>query len=169
MPAFCEAIYFHLKQLHFFGNMFMNIKTLIKAESFCRFIFVFIFFTLTNTPILAADKELGIIHISAAKSFADTGLLNKLIKRFQINHPNINIKVNAVGSLQAIEHVRNAQADLVITHYPNDELESVFDKFVQSSKIMTGSGGTGLGLAISKEIIEAHGGSISAGNHPQGC
>ena len=51
---------------------------------------------------------------------------------------------------------------------PHDELESVFDKFVQSSKTKTGAGGTGLGLAICKEIIEAHGGEIWAENCPEG-
>ncbi|HHJ36769.1 MAG TPA: HAMP domain-containing histidine kinase [Gammaproteobacteria bacterium] len=50
------------------------------------------------------------------------------------------------------------------TGIPEDELETVFEKFVQSSKTETGAGGTGLGLTISKEIIEGHGGSISAAN-----
>ena len=45
---------------------------------------------------------------------------------------------------------------------PEDELERVFDKFVQSSKTRTGAGGTGLGLAICREIVEAHGGRIRA-------
>ena len=49
---------------------------------------------------------------------------------------------------------------------PDDELEAVFDKFVQSSKTKDGSGGTGLGLAISKEIIALHGGLIHAENNP---
>ena len=48
---------------------------------------------------------------------------------------------------------------------PEDELEAVFDKFVQSSKTKTGAGGTGLGLAISREIVVAHGGSIRACNN----
>jgi len=52
---------------------------------------------------------------------------------------------------------------------PADELESIFDKFIQSSKTKTGAGGTGLGLAICKEIIEAHGGTIHAENAPNGC
>jgi signal transduction histidine kinase len=47
---------------------------------------------------------------------------------------------------------------------PEEELETVFDKFVQSSKTRTGAGGTGLGLAICKEIVEAHRGSIRAYN-----
>lgn len=51
---------------------------------------------------------------------------------------------------------------------PEDELETVFDSFVQSSKTRTGAGGTGLGLAICREIVAAHRGSISARNRPQG-
>jgi len=47
---------------------------------------------------------------------------------------------------------------------PEDELEIVFDEFVQSSKTEHGAGGTGLGLSISKEIIKHHDGIIKAGN-----
>jgi len=45
---------------------------------------------------------------------------------------------------------------------PKDELETVFDKFIQSSKTNNGSGGTGLGLSICREIIQAHSGYIWA-------
>jgi signal transduction histidine kinase len=48
---------------------------------------------------------------------------------------------------------------------PPDELNSVFDKFVQSSKTSPQMGGTGLGLAICKEIIIAHKGKIWAENN----
>ena len=47
---------------------------------------------------------------------------------------------------------------------PESELDSVFDKFIQSSKTRSLSRGTGLGLAICKEIINAHNGQIWAEN-----
>ncbi len=51
---------------------------------------------------------------------------------------------------------------------PEAELETIFDKFVQSSKTKTGAGGTGLGLAICREIMAAHQGRIWAANAPEG-
>jgi signal transduction histidine kinase len=51
---------------------------------------------------------------------------------------------------------------------PEEEIESVFDKFFQSSKTRTGAGGTGLGLAICEEIVRSHRGTIRARNRRQG-
>lgn len=45
---------------------------------------------------------------------------------------------------------------------PFEELGSIFDKFIQSSKTKSGAGGTGLGLSICAEIIEDHHGYIWA-------
>jgi PAS domain S-box-containing protein len=51
---------------------------------------------------------------------------------------------------------------------PKNELKSIFDKFIQSSRTKTGAGGTGLGLAICQEIINAHNGKIWAENNLDG-
>lgn len=51
---------------------------------------------------------------------------------------------------------------------PADELESIFEAFVQSSRTKSGAGGTGLGLTISRRILQAHDGRIQASNRPEG-
>jgi PAS domain S-box-containing protein len=48
---------------------------------------------------------------------------------------------------------------------PENEMNSVFDKFIQSSHTKTGAGGTGLGLAICQEIVKGHNGKIWAENN----
>ncbi|WP_135077501.1 HAMP domain-containing sensor histidine kinase [Terasakiella sp. SH-1] len=47
---------------------------------------------------------------------------------------------------------------------PEEELETIFDKFSQSSLTRNQAGGTGLGLSICREIIHAHQGSVQASN-----
>ncbi len=49
-----------------------------------------------------------------------------------------------------------------------EELETIFDKFIQSRRTKTGAGGTGLGLSICREIMLAHHGRVWAENRPEG-
>lgn len=51
---------------------------------------------------------------------------------------------------------------------PDEEMESIFESFVQSSRTDRQSGGTGLGLSITRRIVEIQGGSIRARNQASG-
>ncbi len=51
---------------------------------------------------------------------------------------------------------------------PEGELDSIFERFTQSSVTRTGAGGSGLGLAISREIMRLHCGRITASNNANG-
>ena len=50
---------------------------------------------------------------------------------------------------------------------PEGETETIFEKFVQSTRTRSGAGGTGLGLAICKDIVKVHKGRIWAENRPE--
>lgn len=49
---------------------------------------------------------------------------------------------------------------------PENEAQTIFEKFSQSSRTKTGAGGRGVGLAICKEIIKRHQGKIWVKNNP---
>ena len=51
---------------------------------------------------------------------------------------------------------------------PEQERQTIFEAFVQSSRTRSGAGGTGLGLTICHRIMRAHGGRIEAYNAPDG-
>ena len=51
---------------------------------------------------------------------------------------------------------------------PEEECDSIFDKFIQASSTKSNAGGTGLGLSISRELVVQHGGTILAKNRPEG-
>ena len=90
-------------------------------------------------------------------------LLSNAVK-FSPNGGTIHVRARRVGKTCLIS-VRDEGPGI-----PPDELEMVFDKFMQSSKTKSGSGGTGLGLAICREIVAGHHGRIWAENNAQkGC
>jgi signal transduction histidine kinase len=85
-------------------------------------------------------------------------LLSNAIK-FSPEGSTINLLANSSADELTLE-IRDQGIGI-----PPEELDSIFDEFIQSSKTKTGAGGTGLGLAICRQIINHHGGSITARNN----
>jgi len=101
-----------------------------------------------------------------------TNLLSNAIKftpsgktiHVTISEDSLPLTTETDSDLQSCQAIRLSVIDEGIG-LPDDELDSVFDKFIQSSNTKSGAGGTGLGLAICKEIIEGHNGRIWAANN----
>ncbi|MFO1242413.1 MAG: ATP-binding protein [Rickettsiales bacterium] len=91
--------------------------------------------------------------LSNAIKFSDNG--KKLLARIEDG-----ILTVGTSKIPAVTFILEDQG----VGIPDEELELIFDKFVQSKKTKTGAGGTGLGLAICKSIVEAHNGRIWAEN-----
>ena len=117
---------------------------------------------------VAEDRGVSIDIVDSGESStvsADRERIAQVIRNLLSNA----LKVSPTGSRITV-HMDVAE-NLVSAHIvdqgpgiPADELDSIFDKFVQSSRTNTGAGGTGLGLSICREIIARHGGNIWAKN-----
>jgi signal transduction histidine kinase len=106
---------------------------------------------------LKVEQVIRNIMTNAIK-FTDNG------KEIQISYTQTSLQLDGKKNIPAIE-VAICDQGIGI---PDDELESVFDKFIQSSKTRSQAGGTGLGLAISQSIIHSHKGIMWAERNPEG-
>ena len=94
-------------------------------------------------------------------------ILNLVSNAIKFSDSNETIKIIVSDAeLQNEDNVSLAALQLCVEDHgldiPEDELDLVFKKFVQSSRTKNNAGGTGLGLSIAKEIILMHKGKIWA-------
>jgi PAS domain S-box-containing protein len=73
----------------------------------------------------------------------------------------ITLDADAADSQWAVLQVRDSGPGIAA-----DELETIFNAFVQSTRTRDGSGGVGLGLTVCRKIMAALGGSITASSAP---
>jgi len=111
-----------------------------------------------------ADKILQVVRNLLSNAIKFTPERKRITVSFHKAELPATDRHMSVGTVPAIALTVSDQGIGI----PEEELEMVFNKFIQSSKTRTGAGGTGLGLAICKEIVMGHGGSIQASNNPGG-
>ena len=76
---------------------------------------------------------------------------------------SITIKLRREGTMAALSVGDNGPG------IPEDLLDKIFERFYRVDKSRGRlRGGTGLGLAIARKLAEAHNGSLTATNHPEG-
>jgi len=128
---------------------------------------------MSEMQAFASEKKLRVVlHAQENKDFIlsmDTSRISQVLRNILSNaikfsDPQTQIDIHIT---QDSMHIK-CQVINVGKGIPVDELERIFDKFIQSSKTKTGAGGTGLGLAISREIIISHQGKIWADSKENG-
>lgn len=118
---------------------------------------------------LLNDKSIS-IDLNTDRSligYFDTHLITQVVINLFSNAIKFSPEQSAIRvELESIQHQQQEFLQMRVIDsgigIPHDELDSVFDSFVQSSKTRSDSGGTGLGLPISREIIDLHHGRIWA-------
>jgi PAS domain S-box-containing protein len=124
-------------------------------------------------PLVAA-RQLGLVMALGDEELvvlADPQRLQQLLRNLLANA----IRFSPVGGRIELTAWHDESADEVRVDVadrgpgiPPDELESIFEAFVQSSATKNAAGGTGLGLAICRRIAEAHDGRVWAANRQDG-
>lgn len=88
-----------------------------------------------------------------------------------------NLLANAIryspagGTITVTTGARNGQAVVGVVDtgpgIPDDELPRLFDRFFRG-RVAQDRPGSGIGLSVARELVTAHGGTITAANHSQG-
>lgn len=125
------------------------------------------------TEFAAAADERGISMLfdnrdESLTAWFDTDRIGQVLRNLLSNaikftEPGKQISIDTVkDTIQLDGKIQEAVRISVIDQgvgVPLGELETIFDKFIQSSKTKTGAGGTGLGLPICKQIVDDHRGA----------
>ncbi len=116
-------------------------------------------------PILApANKEAVVAADENIHIFADSDKMARVFNNILKNaaaysYENTKIEISAIQSDNVTIVTFKNRGKMI----PADKLESIFEKFYRlDSARSSHTGGTGLGLAIAKEIVNLHGGDITA-------
>lgn len=175
MPAEQKAKYVHItleKALRleklineFFEITRYNLQQMVLEEERIDLSYMLVQMTDEFYPLLAANDNR--IELHADEGISIQGDSEKLARVFNnvlknaiaYSYPGTEINVTAQKTeTQVIIAIRNHGKTI-----PAHKLETIFEKFFRLDEARrSNTGGVGLGLAIAKEIVELHGGSITA-------
>jgi ABC-type tungstate transport system permease subunit/ABC-type tungstate transport system substrate-binding protein len=68
-----------------------------------------------------SDPGSSVVQVGSTTSLYDTGLLDTLVALFEAENPDLDVRVLAVGTGQALELGRRGDADVLLVHAPEAE------------------------------------------------
>jgi len=99
------------------------------------------------------EPEPQVVHVGSTTSLYDSGLLDTLVVLFEARNPDLQVRVLAVGTGQALEVGRRGDADIVLVHAPDAERKFVAAghgryrvTFMQNDFVLAGPAGDPAGL-----------------------
>lgn len=103
----------------------------------------------------------------------DSNRIKQVLRNLLSNAIKFSEKDSSIEVRLEVTHIKKKKHVLikVVDHgigIPEDELELVFETFVQGSQAKGGVGGAGLGLAICRQVVISHGGTIWAEKGAEG-
>lgn len=109
-----------------------------------------------NTAVLKAKDKLNVMGDGQKLARVFSNLLKNAAA---YSYPNTEIVVSAIQDKGGVEVSFQNQGKTI----PQDKLGALFHKFYRMNEARSSdTGGAGLGLSIAKEIVNLHGGQISA-------
>jgi CheY-like chemotaxis protein len=111
---------------------------------------------LPDEPVMVTIDSLRFVQVIA-------NLLNNAA-RYTPPGGKLRITCGATGDERAFVELEDNGIGI-----PPDLLPTIFGMFVQERVRSDGSGGLGLGLALAKQLVELHGGTITAASEGRGC
>ena len=82
----------------------------------------------------AAPRQVTTFVLASTTSTQDSGFLDALAPEFDKDHPNLKMKVVAVGSGEALELGRKGDADVLLVHSPDDEARFMSEGYGETRK-----------------------------------
>ena len=79
--------------------------------------------------VVFADPVKRVLHISVAKAALDAGFIQAMVEEYNWIDPYLQIVIQSEGAIQALDQLRNGEADMTITHHEPEEKRLVSQKF----------------------------------------